>query len=137
MTLLFKFPEPIDLKRRDDIIDAIAKRVEQFGMLVPAIFFLEMNKPLSYIGGQAMHFFAPIVGVFFNTFEDYAYFFDDRKNMELLIQKLESLAEKEEETNRTLKAQRKAKKAGNTMLDEAMKMAEDKKPETPENLDAK
>lgn len=141
MTILFKFPEPIDLQRRDEIIEAIAKRIEQFGMLVPAIFFLEMNKPLSYIGGQAMHFFAPIVGVFFNTFEDYAYFFDDRKNIELLIQKLESLAEKEEDANRALKAQRKAqrdaKKAGGTMLDEAMKIAGDEKPETPKNVDPK
>lgn len=131
---MFRFPEPLDAKRRDEIIDAIAKRIEQFGMLVPAIFFLEMNKPLSYIGGQAMHFFAPIVGVFFNTFEDYAYFFDDRRNVELLIQKLESLAEKEEEEMRARKAKRKAekeaKKAGSTMLDEAMKMAEEKKPET-------
>jgi hypothetical protein len=142
VTFLFKFPEPIDTKRRDEIIDAIAKRIEQFGMLVPAIFFLEMNKPLSYIGGQAMHFFAPIVGVFFNTFEDYAYFFDDRKNVELLIQKLESLAEKEEEQNRALKAQRKAqkeaKKKGGSMLDEAMKMAEDNKESgAPENTDPK
>ena len=61
---MIKFNEPIDEKRRDEIIEAIANRVKQFGMTVPAIFFLEMNKPLSYIGGQAMHFFAPIVGVF-------------------------------------------------------------------------
>ncbi len=141
MTLLFKFPEPIDQKRRDEIIEAIAKRIEQFGMLVPAIFFLEMNKPLSYITGQGMHFLAPIAGVFFSTFEDYAYFFDDRKNVELLIQKLESLAEKEEERARELKAQRKAKKAaekaGGAMVDEAMKMAGENKPEAPPDVGPK
>jgi hypothetical protein len=144
VTLLFKFSEPIDEKRRDEIIEAIAKRIEQFGMLVPAIFFLEMNKPLSYITGQGMHFFAPIVGVFFNTFEDYAYFFDDRNNVELLIQKLESLAEKEEERARELKAQRKAKKAAmkaakssDTMMDEAIKMSGEDKPEEANNIDPK
>ncbi len=125
---MFKFPEPIDQKRRDELIDAISKRIDQFGMLVPAIFFLEMNKPLSYIGGQAMHFFAPIVGVFFSTFEDYAYFFEDRKNVELLIQKLESLSEKDEDERRKQKEAKKLQKASKTsMLDEAMKMEEEKK----------
>ncbi len=115
-----KFPEPIDIKRRDEIIDAIAKRVKQFGMLVPAIFFLEMNKPLSYIGGQAMHFFAPIAGVFFATFEDYAYFFDDRSNVELLIQKLEAISAEEEEASRKAKKEKKARKG--SLLDEAVQM---------------
>lgn len=131
---MFKFPEPIDQKRRDELIDAIANRIEQFGMLVPAIFFLEMNKPLSYIGGQAMHFFAPIVGVFFGTFEDYAYFFEDRRNVELLIQKLESLTEKEEADRRRQKEARKKEKASKTsMLDEALKMETDKKDQDPKN----
>jgi len=131
---LFKFPEPIDEKRRDEIIEAIAKRIDQFGMLVPAIFFLEMNKPLSYIGGQAMHFFAPIVSVFFNTFEDYAYFFEDRRNVELLIQKLESLSARDEEERRKKKEARKREKASkSSMLDEAMKMDTEKKDSNPEN----
>lgn len=128
---MIKFSEPIDDKRRDEIIDAIAKRVQQFGLIVPAIFFLEMNKPISYIGGQAMHFFAPIVGVFFETFEDYAYFFDNRQNVELLIQKLESLAMEEEAQRKKEKEAKKkarmAKKAGQqkgSILDEAMKIDE-------------
>ena len=133
---MLEFREPIDEKRRDQIIDAIASRINQFGMIVPAIFFLEMNKPLSYIGGQAMHFFAPIVSVFFNTFEDYAYFFDQRDNVELLIQKLESIATEEEQERKRLKAEKKASKAkaasdakevkqakpGSSMLDDALKM---------------
>jgi hypothetical protein len=132
---MFKFSEPIDQKRRDQILDAIAKRVEQFGMLVPAIFFLEMNKPISYISGQAMHFFAPIVGVFFETFEDYAYFLDERTNVELLIQKLEGLSTEEEEARRQQKEERKRQKAAKTtMLDEAMKMEEPKKGEGSKNI---
>lgn len=119
---MLKVPEPIDEKRRDEIIEAIARKVQQYGLIVPAIFFLEMNKPLSYIGGQAMHFFAPIVGVFFNTFEDYAYFFDDRQNVELLIQKLESLAQQEEEERKREKTQRKKQQGQGSMLKDALKM---------------
>ncbi|MGI6643962.1 MAG: hypothetical protein ACOX3V_08240 [Bacillota bacterium] len=117
-----KLPEPIDAKRRDEIIEAIAKKVQQYGMLVPAIFFLEMNKPLSYIGGQAMHFFSPIASVVFQTFEDYAYFFDDRQNVELLIQRLEALSLEEEEANRRAKKEQKARKG--SLLDEAVQMEE-------------
>jgi len=135
---LFRFSQPINEKRRDEILDAIAKRVEQFGMTVPAIFFLEMNKPLSYIGGQAMHFFAPIVGVFFETFEDYAYFFDDRNNVELLIQKLEAIASKEEEARKKEKeARMRAKAAKSSMLDDAMRMERNRKEDDTKNLEGR
>lgn len=134
--VLFKFSEPIDQKRRDELIEAIAKRIDQFGMLVPAIFFLEMNKPLSYIGGQTMHFFAPIVSVLFTTFEDYAYFLDDRQNVELLIMKLEGLSTKEEDAQRQAKQDKKLRKqaAKSSMLDEAMKMEQSRKDQDPKNL---
>jgi hypothetical protein len=128
---MLEFHEPIDEGRRDEIIEAIVARIVQFGMTVPAIFFLEMNKPLSYFGGQAMHFFAPIVGVFFETFEDYAYFFDQRDNVELLIQRLELAAMEEEAERKAEKATKKeAKKARRmkrgSMLDEALNMDSDK-----------
>ncbi len=122
---MLNFREPIDEKRREELLDAMANKINQFGMTVPAIFFLEMNKPFSYIGGQLMHFFSPMIGVFFETFEDYAYFFDDRKNVELLIQRLEALAMEEEDERRKQKEMKKAakqKKAETSMLDEALKM---------------
>jgi len=121
---VFKAPEPIDLKRRDELLEGTAKRVQQFGMLVPAIFFLEMNKPLSYIGAQAMHFFSPVAGVLFPTFEDYAYFLEDRQNVELLIQKLEAMSEQEEEERKQAKKDRQLQKQAkrSSMLDEALEL---------------
>ncbi len=121
---MFKAPEPIDLKRRDELLEGMAKRVQQFGMLVPAIFFLEMNKPLSYIGAQAMHFFSPVAGVLFPTFEDYAYFLEDRQNVELLIQKLEAMSEQEEEERKQAKKDRQLQKQAkrSSMLDEALEL---------------
>lgn len=79
-------------ERRDKLIEGIAQKVAQYGMITPAIFFLEMNKPLSYIGSQAMHFFSPIVSVLFTSFEEYAYFFEDRQNVERLIVRLEQVS---------------------------------------------
>ncbi len=125
-----RFGRPIDSKRRDEIVNAIAERVRQFGVIVPAIFFLEMHKPLSYVGGQAMHFFAPIVGTFFETFEDYAYFFDDRNNVELLIQRLEAIALEEERADKGRKSQSKKKVSA---IEESMKIDRDS-PTRPQNL---
>lgn len=120
-----EFPQPIDEKRRDELIEVIARRVKQFGLVIPAIFFLEMNKPLSYIGSQAMHFFAPIIGAFFNTIDDYAYFFEDRKNVELLIQRLEAIAAEEQEQERKARELRKQERENRRrMMEEARRMRE-------------
>lgn len=118
------FPEPITDERRDQIVEAMADRIKQFGMVTPAIFFLEANKPVTYIGGQTMHFFAPIVGVFFNTFEDYAFFFDDRNNVEMLIQRLESIALEEEKERKEAKAAKKKAKLEAKKAKQAKKEAE-------------
>jgi hypothetical protein len=91
-------------------------------MVVPAIFFLEMNKPLSYIAGQAGHFFAPMISILFQTFEDYAYFLEDRNNVELLIQRLESMSDAEDADRRKKREEKKKEKASKSMLDEALKM---------------
>ena len=136
---MLQFRDPIDDERRDEIIEAMANQIVRFGMTVPAIFFLEMSKPLSFIGGQAMHFFAPIVGVFFDTFEDYAFFFDNRDNVELLIQRLELAAMEEKAKEKKAKEAKKeskkeTKKAKRwkkgSALDEAMNMESDGNRET-------
>jgi hypothetical protein len=82
----------ISEERRDQLIEVIAQKICQYGMITPAVFFLEMNKPLSYIGSQAMHFFSPLVSVVFTSFDEFAYFFEDRQNLERLIVRLEELS---------------------------------------------
>jgi hypothetical protein len=119
------FPEPITDERREQIIEAMANRIKQFGMVTPAIFFLEANKPISYIGGQAMHFFSPIIGIFFNSFEDYAFFFDDRNNVELLIQRLESIALEEEKERQAAKAAKRKARVEAKKAKQAKKKAEE------------
>lgn len=100
--------DPLTPERRDEICQAMAERVAQFGMITPAIIFLEMHRPISFLGSQAMHFFSPIVGVFFNNFEEYAFFFEDRTNVDRLVQKLEELARKQDEEERVIKERFKA-----------------------------
>jgi hypothetical protein len=61
-------------------------------MTVPAIFFLESMKPLSFVGSQAMHFFEPMVHAFFpvRDYERFAILMEQRENLEVLLVKIEA-----------------------------------------------
>ncbi len=77
-------------------IRKIAARIHQSGLITPAVFFLELTKPLSLIGSHAMIFFGPIINAFINTEGYYkaAEIFEKSENVEILIQEIEKLEEK-------------------------------------------
>ena len=61
-------------------------------MTVPAIFFLESVKPLSFVGSQALHFFEPMVHAFFpvRDYEHFALLMERRENLEALLVRIEA-----------------------------------------------
>jgi hypothetical protein len=79
-----------------EFIRNIASRIHQSGFITPAVFFLELTKPLSLIGSHAMIFFGPIINAFINTEGYYkaAEIFEKSENVEILIQEIEKLEEK-------------------------------------------
>jgi len=79
-----------------EFIRNIADRIHQSGFITPAVFFLELTKPLSLIGSHVMIFFGPIINAFINTEGYYkaAEIFEKPENVELLIQEIENLEEK-------------------------------------------
>lgn len=79
-----------------EFIRNIASRIHQSGFITPAVFFLELTKPLSLIGSHVMIFFGPIINAFINTEGYYkaAEIFEKSENVELLIQEIEKLEEK-------------------------------------------
>jgi hypothetical protein len=82
-----------------NLIDRIAQRVVEMGMSVPAVIFLEMTKPLSFVGSQVMVFFGPFVQAFF-TIKDYYRFtemVEDRINIEYLMQRIEFFEDQKKE----------------------------------------
>ncbi|MDP2871540.1 MAG: hypothetical protein Q8P31_03290 [Bacillota bacterium] len=96
-------------ERRDQLIKMVADQVVKRGMETPATFFVEMNRPLSFIGGQALVFFAPILGVVFNqqTIEEFARLMEDRKNVDRLLDKIEELTrERDRERQEWVRRQR-------------------------------
>ena len=76
-----------------EIISNLAKKIVRHGLAVPAIFFLEMVKYLSFFGSQLMVFFGPIITVFIasSSYYKYAELLEDRNNVEFLLLKIEEL----------------------------------------------
>ena len=74
-------------------IDRISNKIYDSGLITPAIFFLEMTKPISLLGSHFLIFLGPVVNAFIQSDDYYraAQVFEDSKNVELLIQKLETL----------------------------------------------
>ena len=103
---------PVGDAERDAIIGAVAGRVVQMGMAVPAIFFLESSKPLSYIGSQVMVFFGPFVQSLFgfHRYYDFAALMEDRTNVERLLVAIETREEARAVEEREEKSRRKAER---------------------------
>lgn len=87
-------------------------------MAVPAIFFLESMKPLSFLGSQAMVFFEPFVRALFSVpeYDRFASLMERRENLEALLVKIEQqdvVARQEERDARArARAERKARTQG-------------------------
>ena len=80
-------------------ITRLAKRIQQSGFITPAIFFLEMTKPLALLGSHAMVFFGPIINSFIKTDGYYhaAELFEEPETVELLLSEIERLDKKDSE----------------------------------------
>lgn len=75
-----------------------ANKIVKKGMAVPAIFLLESTKYISFIAGQTLIFFGPILTIFVNDkkYYNFTQLLEKKENIEFLISKIE-------ETNLSLK----------------------------------
>jgi hypothetical protein len=80
----------MDDARRGRIADAIASAVSRRGLGAVATWFLEMNRPLAYLGGQALLLAQPVLGplVGDGLLAEYAALLEDREGVDLLLQRL-------------------------------------------------
>lgn len=75
----------------DQMIERIATRVHKYRMETPAIFALEMHKPLANVGASFAVTVSPILIPFlgFEAFDDYTRLLSKRENWDRLIHALE------------------------------------------------
>lgn len=80
-------------EERDAILERIAQGIVRRGMSAPAVLFLEMNKPLSFVASQSLivltPFLAPFVGI--ENVHRYSRLLEKRENVERLIERIEQL----------------------------------------------
>ena len=78
-------------------LSKLANKVVELKLITPSIFFLEMVKPLNFIGSQTMVFFGPIISAFVKTDGYYkaAEIFENHHSVEFLIQEIERLDKNE------------------------------------------
>lgn len=83
----------LDAPRRQQLIDGFARRVAGLGLTAPAILFLEMHKPLAFLGAQFLWAAQPLLSIGFSEADlrDFAAIIEDRAGVEELIDRLESI----------------------------------------------
>jgi hypothetical protein len=88
-----------DTQAPDDaaLLDRIAAEVVRRGMVTPAVLFVELNRPLSFLAGQTAHvlfpFLAPLLG--FGLARQLTHLLEDPVNIDRLLDRMERLAAKE------------------------------------------
>ena len=90
----------IDIERElpeaelEGVIESMAKDVVRRRLETPAVLFLEMHKPLSFVASQALVVGTPLLGSLFGAerITRYSSLFKSRDNVEKLIRRIEELA---------------------------------------------
>ena len=73
-----------------EIISNLAKEIVDRGMAVPAIFFLESTKYISFIGSQFLVFLGPIATCFINNkkYYNFAEILEKKSNIDFLLNEI-------------------------------------------------
>ena len=82
----------LDASRRQQLIDRVAQQIVGRGMTAPAILFLEMHKPLAFLGAQLLWIAQPFLSIGLNNADlsDLITVIEDRAGVEELIERLEA-----------------------------------------------
>lgn len=77
-----------------EMVDKIATKVVKRRLSVPAILFMEVLKPLSFLGAQTLNFFGPIIESLMkkeNKYYNFTEFLEKRENIEKILLRIEEL----------------------------------------------
>lgn len=86
-------------EERDRLIDELAQKIVDRRMETPAIMFLEMHKPVTFLASQSMLVASPFLVPLFGAegVQRYSRLFSSVDNVELLIERIEDLSDKKSE----------------------------------------
>jgi len=82
----------LTVRRREELIEGLVRLVNEWGMVAPAILFLEAHKPLSFLASQFLLLSQPTLEPFLGgAVREYALLLEDRENVETILSRLEGL----------------------------------------------
>jgi hypothetical protein len=81
-------------EERDRMLDRIADEVVRRRMEVPAVLALEMHRPLTFLGSQALVVFTPMLAPAFglDNLQKLSKLLEERANLDRLLDRIEDLA---------------------------------------------
>jgi hypothetical protein len=84
--------EPLTEEEREQLLDKAAHEILKRKLEMPAVLFMEMHKPLAFLGSHAALAFSPFLVPFvgFDNVNNYTRLFSDKENVERLMKKLET-----------------------------------------------
>ena len=91
---MYRYATELSQERAEYLIDKLARWIVKHGLETPAVMFLESMKPLSFIGSQMWLMYAvPMLGIVVDEHEssEFGLLFEDRRNVEALIRRVEEL----------------------------------------------
>mgnify|MGYP001360256266 FL=1 len=94
MTVLSKIESNDMLSEKDiEFLNRLANKIHKSGFVTPSIFFLEMVRPLSSLGGHAMVFMGPIITGFVKADGYYkaAELLNNKQSLVILLDEIERL----------------------------------------------
>ncbi len=76
------------------LLEKVSREIVKRGMTTPALAFLEMSRPMNYLGAQALHFFAPLLTSVFDTqaYEQFSKFLERRDAIDIWCEQIEEIA---------------------------------------------
>jgi hypothetical protein len=95
-----------------ELVQRLARRIVDRGMALPATLFLESVRPLHFVGGNALHFLAPMAGLVVPRWEldRLGSFLEQRDAVPYLIDTIERLERERDAASRAAKRARRAQR---------------------------
>lgn len=102
-------------EQQKPVVDWVCDQIAKRRLTLPGLIFLEMSRPLNYLGSQVMHFTSPGVWAIapkhiYGGYKHFARFLESRGSMEYMCRRIEELEAGYLEKEKQRKAQRKQQK---------------------------
>lgn len=85
---------PLTQEQKNEVIESLAKKVAGRRLATPAVLFLDMHKPLSFLASQSLMVAMPLLGPLFGAqgLADLSKLLAERDNVEALIARIEEMS---------------------------------------------